>query len=213
MTANTYYSAVDNGALPSALPSGITNNNTTSNPNSVRYQQSWIFQGAPTVQDMAIKIGGSPTYSTAVFAQTGGIVMNRVDLELAGRTIIGQLSTASPYNVKFTDVDINITGNENSILTTQVFPNTHVYWASTDARTSTVWGKSLVDNAASTTAVDFGGTKLASSTSKNTIFYIAPAEMHRWNGASNMVPLPGQSTPAYNENSEAYFMFAPVLVI
>lgn len=210
MTANTYYSAVDNGALPSALPSGITNNNITSNPNSVRYQQSWIFQGAPTVQDMAIKIGGSPTYSTAVFAQTGGIVMNRVDLELAGRTIIGQLSTASPYNVKFTDVDINITGNENSILTTQVFPNTHVYWASTDARTSTVWGKSLVDNAASTTAVDFGGTKLASSTSKNTIFYIAPAEMHRWNGASNMVPLPGQSTPAYNENSEAYFMFAPV---
>ncbi len=55
-------------------------------------------------------------------------------------------------------------------------------------------GESLVDNAASTTAVDFGGTKLASSTSKNTIFYIAPSEMHRWNGASNMVPLPGKYT-------------------
>ncbi|BBA51050.1 putative autotransporter [Fusobacterium varium] len=210
MTANTYYSAVDTGTLPTTLPSGITNNGTTSNPNSVRYQQSWIFQGAPTVQDMEIKIGGSPTYSTAVFAQTGGIVMNRVALELAGRTIIGQLSTANIYNVKFTDVDINITGNENSILTTQVYPNTHVYWASTNASLSTVWGRSLVDNIASTTAVDFGGTKLASSTSKNTIFYIASSSMHRWNGYSNMVPLPGQSTPAYDENSEAYFMYAPV---
>ncbi|WP_339007971.1 autotransporter-associated N-terminal domain-containing protein [Fusobacterium varium] len=210
MTANTYYSAVDTGALPTNLPSGITNNGTTSNPNSIRYQQSWIFQGAPTVQDMAIKIGGSPTYSTAVFAQTGGIVMNRVALELAGRTIIGQLSTANVYNVKFTDVDINITGNENSILTTQVFPNTHVYWASTNASLSTVWGRSLTDNIASTTAVDFGGTKLASSTSKNTIFYIAASSMHRWNGYSNMVPLPGQSTPAYDENSESYFIYAPV---
>ncbi|MCP1224255.1 autotransporter-associated N-terminal domain-containing protein, partial [Sebaldella sp. S0638] len=196
--ANEWVSAVDNDALQGFSTS--------------RYQQSWIFQGSPIVEDMDIIVGGSQSYSTALFAQTGSIQMNRVGIELKGRTIIGQLSIRSAYNVKFTNVDINITGDSNSLLTTQVYPNAHLYWQSNDGRNGTTWGASYLDNTASSTAVDFGGTKLVADRSKNTIFYVAPSEMHRWLGYSQMVPLPGTTDPkVYDINSEKYYMFAPVM--
>ena len=197
-TAGEWVSAIDNDTLQGFSTS--------------RYQQSWIFQGSPIVEDMDIIVGGSATYSTALFAQTGSIQMNRVGLELKGKTIIGQLSIRGAYNVKFTDVDINITGDSNSLLTTQLYPNTHVYWQSSDGRNSTTWGSSYLDNVASTTAIDFGGTKLVADRSKNTIVYVAPAEMHRWLGYSQMVPLPGTTSPTvYDVNAAKYYMYAPVM--
>ncbi|MDR3258205.1 MAG: autotransporter-associated N-terminal domain-containing protein, partial [Fusobacteriaceae bacterium] len=210
MTAGAYYSAIDNQALPTVLPAGISG---SSNPNSTRYQQSWIFEGTPTVQDMAIKVGGdSPSASTAIFAQISRIVMNNVAIELAGRTVIGQLSTRDAYTVNFNNVDINITGNSNSILTSYLTPNQHVYYQSTDGRTSTIWGRSFLDNVASTSYVNLGGTNLVASTSENTIFYFAPASQHRWTGTSQMVPLPNTSTPlVYDLNSEKYYIYSPLM--
>ena len=63
VTAGTYYSYEDNG-LGDA---GALSNNKY----STKYQQEWIFEGAPTlVRDMTITVGGmkSAGGGTAIFA-------------------------------------------------------------------------------------------------------------------------------------------------
>ena len=191
-----WVSAEDNDTLQGFSPS--------------RFQQSWLFQGTPIVQDMNIVIGGSQSYSTAIFAQVGNIRMNRVAIELRGRTIIGQLDIRSPYNVEFNDLDINITGNSNSLLTTYSGSNTEGAPATIDMRTRSNWGIAFVDGITNSSAINFGGTSLTASTSENAIFYLAPPTIGRWTGASAWYGLPGTSAPLlYESNSQKYLMYAP----
>lgn len=193
---NGWVSAEDNGTLGGFSPS--------------RFQQSWLFQGTPIVQDMNIVIGGSASYSTAIFAQVGNIRMNRVAIELKGRTVIGQLDIRGTYNVAFNDLDINITGNSNSLLTTYTASNTDGAPSTVDMRLRNNWGKAFVDNIANSSAINFGGTKLTSSTSQNAIFYLAPPTVSRWVGTSTWYGLPGTSAPLlYESNSQKYLMYAP----
>ena len=199
MNAGSYYSASD----------GRTG----------RYQQSWIFQGEPTVTDMKIKIGGGNYNdpngengaSTALFAQISNIRLERVDLELAGKTILGQLNQDGPVNVSFTDTDINITGNYNTIITTQLIASgIHGYWGANDLRGMTNWGTATADTNPSSTAVDFGGMNLGIATKKNAIYFVQRPDSQRWFGSNDMVPLPGNSTPVYSINSEKYKVYPPV---
>ena len=199
MNAGSYYSASD----------GRTG----------RYQQSWIFQGEPTITDMKIKIGGGNYNdpngengaSTALFAQISNIRLERVDLELAGKTILGQLNQDGPVNVSFTDTDINITGNYNTIITTQLIASgIHGYWGANDLRGMTNWGTATADTNPSSTAVDFGGMNLGIATKKNAIYFVQRPDSQRWFGSNDMVPLPGNSTPVYSINSEKYKVYPPV---
>ena len=205
---------VSPGSFPAIAPGewvSAIDNDVLKSFSTTRYQQTWIFQGSPIVQEMNIVIGGSPTYSTAIFAQTPNIRMNRVNIELKGKTVIGQLDIKSSYNVAFNDVDINITGNSNSILTTYSTANADGAPATIDMRTRTNWGATFVDNIASTSGVDFGGTKLSASTSENTIFYIAPVSMSRWTGVSTWYALPGTSSPLiYESNPQKYLAYSPI---
>ncbi len=62
VTADQYYSYVDDGSLGGPAPGD------TDNLYSNKYQQIWIFQGAPTlVRDMSITVGGENSrYGTAI---------------------------------------------------------------------------------------------------------------------------------------------------
>ena len=184
-----------------------------------RYQQTWIVGGAPIVEDMKITIGGGNHAdpeghngsSTALFAQTDKIRMNRVNLNLLGKSVVGQVVLEDPYEVRFNDVDINITGNYNTIITGSViYTGAHLYWSSVDARGQTYWGVAYSDNKPSSTSVDFGGTKLVSKTRENTIFYIARPESQRWYGSDAWVPAPNTETPVYSINSEKYNVHPPI---
>ncbi|MBP9477492.1 MAG: autotransporter-associated N-terminal domain-containing protein [Sebaldella sp.] len=185
-------------------------NDTLQGFSTTRYQQKWLFQGTPIVQDMNIIIGGSTQYTTAIFAQFTNIRMNRVAIELRGSTIIGQLDIRGAYNVEFKDLDINITGNSNSILTTYSASNVGGSPSTVSMLPATTWGKAHIDNVTNSSSINFGGTSLTASTSENTIFYVASPSINRWTGASVWYPLPGTSTPVYQSNSEKYLMYAPV---
>ena len=200
MTAGTYYSATDARAG--------------------RTQQSWVFQGSPVVKDMQIKIGGGNyndpndtnlnTPSTALFAQISRIKLENVALELAGKAIVGQLNQDSPMEVTFTNTDINITGNYNTLITTNlIVSGLHGYWGASDLRGRTDWGAARSDTAASSTAVDFGGTNLTAATKRNALYYVQRPNSQRWFGSPMMVPVPGTTTPAYSINSESYHVYPP----
>ena len=200
MNAGTYYTATDARAD--------------------RVQQSWIFQGAPVVKDMKIKIGGANyndpndlnphVRSTALFAQISRIKLEGVALELAGKAIVGQLNQDSPMEVTFTNTDINITGNYNTLITTRLIGSgVHGYWGASDLRGRNNFGLAAADTAASSTAVDFGGTNLTAATKRNALYYVERPESQRWFGNPMMVPVPGSTVPAYSINSESYHMYAP----
>ena len=199
------------------MDAGVSYSEEDTRPN--RYQQTWIVGGAPIIEDMKITIGGGNHAdpkghngnSTALFAQTDKIRMNRVNLNLLGKSVVGQVVLEDPYEVHFNDVDINITGNYNTIITGSViYTGEHLYYSSVDARGKNYWGVARSDNKHSSTSVDFGGTKLVSKTRENTIFYIARPESQRWYGSDTWVPAPNTDTPVYSINSEKYNVHPPI---
>ncbi|WP_253352438.1 hypothetical protein [Sebaldella sp. S0638] len=181
--------------------------------NTTRYQQAWIFQGSPTVEDMKIKVGGSSSYSTAVFAQTSSITMNRVSLELAGRSIVGQMDIRSAYKVSLTDVDINLTGDSNTIFSTFSISNQDGGNPGiSDWRTRNDIGAAFTDVGVNANYLELGGMNLNASTSSNALFYIAPTSKYRWDGNNYGYAAPGMSSPvAYYTNPRKYNVFAPII--
>lgn len=81
----------------------------------------------------------APNLGTAVFAQTNGVRMQNVDINLKGHAIIADVDTQGNYEVNFNQVNVDIKNDFNTILAlSSVTINQHVYHTSSDARTSTV---------------------------------------------------------------------------
>ena len=209
VTAGTYYSYEDNG-LGDA---GALSNNKY----STKYQQEWIFEGAPTlVRDMTITVGGmkSAGGGTAIFAQTSRVNMRNVNINLKGRTIIADVDTQGDYLVKFDNVKMNIERDFNTILSlSSVVINYHVYPSSSDARPSNLhWGVYRGDLATNEIGVNLGTTDYSTTGSNNAILYIKVPDVHRWNGVNYEVTvpngLPGGGTK-YSVNPGKYQMYYP----
>lgn len=206
VTANQYYSYVDDGSL------GGPASEDTANLYSNKYQQVWIFQGAPAlVRDMSITVGGG-IRGTAIFAQTTGVRMQNVNINLKGKTIIADVDSQNNYVVNFNNVNIDIAGNYNTILAlSSVTPNQHRYTSSTDCRPDTLsWGVYRGDNSNNNIGINLGTTNINTETSNNAIFYLLPASVHRWTGSDSIVSTP-PSLPAatYHTNPGRYQMYYP----
>lgn len=190
VTADQYYSYVDDGSLGGPAPGD------TDNLYSNKYQQIWIFQGAPTlVRDMSITVGGENSrYGTAIFAQTTGVRMQNVNINLKGKTIIADVDSQNNYVVNFNNVNIDIAGKYNTILAlSSVTPNQHRYTSSIDCRPDTLeWGVYRGDRSNNNIGINLGTTNIKAETSNNAIFYLLPASVHRWTGSDSIV-----STPTY----------------
>ncbi len=208
INANQYYSYVDNGSL--GVPAAGDTNNLYLN----KFQQIWIFQGAPAlVRDMNITVGGEKSkHGTAIFAQTTGVRMQNVNINLKGKTIIADVESQYDYIVNFNNVNIDIAGNYNTILALgSVTPNQHRYTSSIDCRPDTLeWGVYRGDKSSNNTGINLGVTNIKAETSNNAIFYLLPASVHRWTGSDSVVSTP-PSLPAatYHTNPGRYQMYYP----
>lgn len=208
VTADQYYSYVDDGSLGGPAPGD------TDNLYSNKYQQIWIFQGAPTlVRDMSITVGGENSrYGTAIFAQTTGVRMQNVNINLKGKTIIADVDSQNNYVVNFNNVNIDIAGKYNTILAlSSVTPNQHRYTSSIDCRPDTLeWGVYRGDRSNNNIGINLGTTNIKAETSNNAIFYLLPASVHRWTGSDSIVSTP-PSLPAatYHTNPGRYQMYYP----
>ncbi len=203
----SWISALDNGKLED-VPSD-------NNPNKGRYQQLWIFQNNPLVENVDIIVGGGKTKSTSttLFAETNLIRMKDVYVELRGFSMIGSIRTDTNYRIDFQDVDINITGDSNTLFSTYAEGN--VFSGNprlVDLRTMTNWGKAKTDTFATSTTsfIDVAGTKLEASTSKNTVFFVSPSSFRRWDGTNVWNPTPtDKNGKVYQTNPNKYFLFTP----
>ena len=205
--ANTPQSAVDDGSLGTPVLATDTNNLYAN-----KSQQNWIFQGAPAiVRDMTITTGGG-TGGTAIFAQTTGVRMQNVEINMLGRVIIGDVDSQNNYQVSFSNVDINILANYNTILAlSSVTPNQHRYTANSDCRTFIDWGVYRGDLSTNDVAINLGTTNISAETSNNAIFYLLQPSVHRWTGADSMASTPPAVSPpaTYHVNPGSYQMYYP----
>ena len=203
VTAGTFYSAEDNNIYGDSKA-------LASNKYSQKYQQDWIFQGAPTiVKKMTIKVGGNQR-GTAIFAQTDRVNMEDVDLYLKGKTIIADVDTQGNYLVNFKNVTTNIEGNFNTIIgLSSVVINKHIYSSSMDARPSNLhWGIYRGDLSTNEVGVNLGGRDIVAQTSNNAVYYQVQAYTHRWVGV-DFTPTVPNTTINYAGNPGKYLMFYP----
>ena len=205
--AGKFYSYTDDGHYgDSTDPENMYSN---------KYQQSWIFQGAPAlVKNLSITVGGENSrQGTAIFAQTTGVRMQNVNIYLKGKTVTADVDSQSNYEVNFDNVNIDIAGNYNTILAlSSVTVNRHVYTQSTDARPNNLkWGVYRGDESTNNTGINLGTTNIKAETSNNAIFYLIPASIHRWYGVDEVVSTPQSVIPAatYHTNPGKYQMYYP----
>ncbi len=207
ITADQYYSYKDLG--PDGNSPAI---------NNLYQQQSWVFQGSPHVRDVQIKIGGSTIgQSTNLFSQNNKIEMTNVKVDLLGYTMIGQLLIQDGYEIKLTNVDINVSGDNNTLFGTVVFPDMHGYWTTSDIRKYDIVGAGKSDLAKSSTYYSLNGLKSNIKTSQNTIVYIDNSKDNRWFGynivADSLLPdsPPGAVSEKYDINPKEYYTFSPLM--
>ncbi|WP_335996763.1 autotransporter-associated N-terminal domain-containing protein [Fusobacterium polymorphum] len=145
----------------------------------------------------------APNLGTAVFAQTNGVRMQNVDINLKGHAIIADVDTQGNYEVNFNQVNVDIKNDFNTILAlSSVTINQHVYHTSSDARTSTVWGKYVGDLSSDNKGVNLGTTNFKSSSSNNAIFYVNVPSVHRWYGSDAEVLVPPKYRIAGGTNEQ-----------
>ena len=145
----------------------------------------------------------APNLGTAVFAQTNGVRMQNVDINLKGHAIIADVDTQGNYEVNFNQVNVDIKNDFNTILAlSSVTINQHVYHTSSDARTSTVWGKYVGDLSSNNKGVNLGTTNFKSSSSNNAIFYVNVPSVHRWYGSDAEVLVPPKYRIAGGTNEQ-----------
>ena len=145
----------------------------------------------------------APNLGTAVFAQTNGVRMQNVDINLRGHAIIADVDTQGNYEVNFNQVNVDIKNDFNTILAlSSVTINQHVYHTSSDARTSTVWGKYVGDLSLDNKGVNLGTTNFKSSSSNNAIFYVNVPSVHRWYGSDEEVLVPPKYRIAGGTNEQ-----------
>lgn len=206
-TEGSWISAVDDGKLEDVPLDNA--------PNRGRYQQSWIFQSNPLVENVDIIVGGGKNKSSAttLFGEANLIRMNNVYTELRGFSMIGSLRTDSNYRVEFKDVDININGDSNTLFSTYAETNILVGNPKlADLRNRTDWGRARTENfgTSKTSFIDVGGTKLEASTSKNTVFFVSAPTFRRWDATNAWNPTPdNQNGKVYQTNPNKYFIFTP----
>ena len=145
----------------------------------------------------------APNLGTAIFAQTNGVRMQNVDINLRGHAIIADVDTQGNYEVNFNQVNVDIKNDFNTILAlSSVTINQHVYHTSSDARTSSVWGKYVGDISSDNKGVNLGTTNFKSSSSNNAIFYVNVPSVHRWYGSDAEVLVPPKFRIAGGTNEQ-----------
>lgn len=242
--ANTLTSNEDNASQ------GNADSKKTDNLIANKRQQNWIFQGAPTlVKDMTITVGGlgydkkipykdstdkvigtyAPNQGTAIFAQTRGVRMKNVQINLQGHTTVADIDSQGNYEAKFENVDIDIKNEYNTIFSlSSVTTNRHRYHNSdnlaphaTDSSPPSLyadfgWGAYEGDTATDNNGINLGTTNLKARTSNNAIFYLLAAATHRWNGdktQTHTIPAgltsQGNNGKTYIVNPGAYTTYYP----
>ena len=243
VAANTPTSAIDDGQAKDVGSGKPDNADYINNYSNKKQQNWIFQGAPALVKDMTVTIGGTgygkrkqyknasgdgltyleggvpkpltytPNEGVVLFAQTRGVRLNNVDINLRGNALIADVDTQGDYEVNFSNVGIDIKNDYNTILgLSSVTINYHVYPSSSDARLSSDWGRYIGDQSTTENGINLGATNVKASTSNNAILFVDYARVHRWIGTkiTYTVPtgLPGGGTN-YEGNPGEYQMYYP----
>lgn len=210
--ANTFYSSKDEGQ-------GEDNLTLENNKYKNKVQQTWIFQGSPSlVKDLTINIGGkNALYGTNIFGQNSLINLKNVNINLKGKSLVGYLDSQRNYSTNLENVKFNVNGDYNSLFALfNATANAQAYPNNIDVRPENIHaGIYLGDNATDENGINLGNSNLNFSSKHNNIFSLKNAYTWRWRGNKNdIVTVPSglpEGGTKYNFNPAGYLMYYPIL--
>ncbi|CAN2326918.1 Autotransporter domain-containing protein [Fusobacterium sp. oral taxon C10] len=193
------------------VSAGTYVSNKDDRPN--RYQQTWIFQGSPSlVKDMTITIGGKRTEGTTIFAQTPTAKLQNVDINLKGYAQVANLESEENHSLSLNNVNINMENRKNTLVSiSSVTINAHGYDNDDHRNTTSGWGAYRGDRGTgASTGIDLGTTNLSIKSQESALYYIRHTDTHRWWGASYLYSTNASSSAIkYEINPGKYKMYYP----